>query len=877
MRGNLLALALIGLAGSTVVRADGLLIPTDRGVPPLRLTYQRINVAIEGQVATTKVEQLYHNSTDRDLEAEFIFPLPAGASVRDFSMWVGGKRYRGEAIDAPKARQTYEDIVRRLQDPGLLEYVGRDLWKVRIYPVPRRGEQKIEITYTSILPVEEGIISYQYLLRNGQSVPTTVKDFTMVVRIQSPDPLGPIYSPSHDVAIDRRGDREAVVSFERNACKLDKDFQLYFVPKAERIGFSFLAHRDSPGDPGFFLLMLSPSALAKDRSVPRDLVLVVDTSSSMEGEKLKQAKAALRHTLDSLGPDDRFALIAFATTPRLFRQGLSEPTAQDMREARTWVEDLKAAGGTDIAAALEAAFGFRTEKRSGRTFQVVFLTDGLPTVGLTETAKIVELVNRQDRQGVRIYAFGVGDDVDAHLIDLLTETTRGCSTYVRPAEDLEVKVSAFSAKIQRPVRTDLELEISGGPRLVEMYPPRLPDLFQGEQLQVVGRYEGKGRAAITLKGHAGDELFSESFETRFPETEADYTFIAPIWARRKAGYLLDQVRLNGESTEVKRELIQLAREFSIATPYTSLLVVPESTLSPDPGRHRSSSRRRRTSPAAMPFGGAGFGGAGGGMAGMGRIMGGMGMTGRPMGMSGMGGGMGGVGGMGGMRMDPMGGDFDGQDRGNGRAVEPAPVRASGGANSSGSADENSGAASTPMAGLASSGKEAIDLAQRLAEMKPGTRAETSSARRAVAGRLFRKVREAWVDQAFKPSTPTLRLRVLGKAYFRILAQHPELSPIFALGHQVTWVSPSGTALVIAYQGQDDVTDATLDRLFESDQAVRPPARAPGRVIAVITDTPRLTPRFASTRPTPGETCARAAIAIGSCARDALASTSHTSA
>jgi len=202
-----------------------------------------------------------------------------------------------------------------------------------------------------------------------------------------------------------------------------------------------------------------------------------------------------------------------------------------------------------------------------------------------------------------------------------------------------------------------------------------------------------------------------------------------------------------------------------------------------------------------PMGIGGMGGMGGGMGGMGG------------GMGGMGGGMGGMGGgMGGMRIDPMGGAFDGQDRGNGRAVEPAPRRDSGGTHNSGSADENSGAASAPMGGIASSGKEAIDLAQRLAEMKAGTRADTS-AQRAVAGRLFRRVREAWVDQAFKPSTPTLRLRVLGKAYFRILAQHPSLGPIFALGHQVTWVSPSGTALVIANQGQDDVTDATLDRLF----------------------------------------------------------------
>jgi len=310
---------------------------------------------------------------------------------------------------------------------------------------------------------------------------------------------------------------------------------------------------------------------------------------------------------------------------------------------------------------------------------------------------------------------------------------------------------------------------------------------------------------------------------------ADYNFIAPIWARRKVGYLLDQMRLNGESDEVKDELIHLARDFSIATPYTSLLVVPESSVSADTGRHRSSPRRRRTAPPSIPFGGGGFGGGGSGMAGMG--MGGMGMGGRPTGaggmggmMGGMGGGMGGMGGgmaglggmgggMGGMRMDSTVGGLVGRERGNGRDAAAASLRTSGGANNSGTATANRSAASEPVADLASSGKEAIDLAQHVAELKTGARAETSPTQRAVAGRRFRKVGEAWVDQALKRSTPTLRLRVLGKAYFRLLEQHPELSPIFALGNRVTWVSPSGTALVIDKEGQDKVTDAILDRLF----------------------------------------------------------------
>jgi Ca-activated chloride channel homolog len=824
MRRTLFALALIGLAGSTPVRADGLLIPTDRTLPPLRLSYQRVEVTIDGQVATTKVEQSYHNTTDRDLEAEYIFPLPKGASVRDFSMWVGGKRYEGKAVDANAARQTYEDIVRRLQDPGLLEYIGRDLWKMRIYPVPRRGEQKIELSFTSILPLEGDMISYQYHLCTGE-IRTTERDFTMVVRIKSADPLGPVYSPSHDVEIVRQGDRAAVVSFERNACQLDKDFQLYFVPKSERVGFSLLNQRESPGDRGYFLLLVSPSDPDESTAAPRDLVLVVDTSSSMDDEKLRQAKRAVSQTLGTLGPDDRFALISFATAPISFRDDFCAVSKDNLCAAREWVESLKAAGGTDIAAALEAALGFRTGEGSDRALQVLLLTDGLPTVGLKETPEIVEILNRRECRGIRIYSFGVGDDVDAHLLDLLAEKTSACSTYVRPNEDLEAKASALAKKIGRPVRTDLKLTISGGPRLVEMYPPRLPDLFQGDQIQVAGRFEGHGPAKITLKGRAGDQRFSESFQAVFPEVSTDYNFVAPIWARRKVGYLLDQIRLHGESVEVKKELVKLAHDYSIATPYTSLLVVPESAASARSVARRAATRRRHFQSSSMPLMGGGFGGGmgiagmggmggtGRGMAGMGGGMGGMGggMGGMGGGMGGMGGGMGGgLGGMAGMGAG-MGAASVAPRRGNGHALASAPERQSRDAIEAGSPTRDAGAS---VAGLPSSGKEAIDLAERVADLKNGTRAERSTSERTIAGRRFRKAGEAWVDESFKSSMATVRLRVLGQAYFRLLAAHPELSAIFALGNRVTWVTPSGTALIIDKLGQDNAADAVLNRLFD---------------------------------------------------------------
>ena len=784
MRRLLLALALTGLAGPAPVRADGLLIPTDRSLPPLALMSQRVTVEIDGQVATTTVEQSYRNSTGRDLEAEYLFPLPPGASVRDFSMWVGGKRYRGEAVEANQARETYEGIVARLQDPGLLEYLGGDLWKMRIYPVPRHGEQKIEIRFTSVLPRDGALIAYRYPLRTGQTTRKTIGDFTMTVRLKSPEPLGPIYSPSHDVAIDRTGRRDAVASFERPGCTLDRDFVLYFAPKGDRLGFSLMARRDSPEERGYFLLLLSPRAEARAEVVPRDLVFVLDTSSSMGEVKMRQAKGALLRALGSLGPADRFGLIQFATLPTPFRSGLRPATASHLADAREWVEGLRAEGSTDIAAALLEALKLRRGGNTGRAFQVVFMTDGLPTVGLTSPSEILDEVRNQAGREARIFTFGVGDDVDSKLLDQLAEATRGSSTYVRPAEDLEVKASRLLAQIQRPVRTDLELSAEGPARLVEMYPPRLPDLFQGEQVQVVGRFEGSGTTRLTLSGRAGERPTSETYAIDFPATASEHDFIAPLWARRKVGYLLDQVRLNGESAEVKDELIQLARDYSIATPYTSLLVVPRPAGTAQrslPRRRSSSSLPRWFEPGRFARGG---GMGGGGMGGMGGMGGGMG---------GMGGGMGGV---------------PGLDGGSARSrPDPTPAPDE---ESAVKAERSHGG---PVIPSAPAGKEAIDLAQRLSDLKTGGRAEESNAMKTVAGQRFRKVGAAWVDERFKPSGPTLKLRVLGAAYFRLLACHPEVKAVLALGERVTWVSPSGTALIIDKLGQAEVPDAVLDRLF----------------------------------------------------------------
>jgi Ca-activated chloride channel family protein len=817
MRRTWLALALLAPALSSSALADGLLVPRDRSLPPLSVARQEIRVTIDGQVAETSVVQVFKNNTCGVLEADYLFPLPAGASMRGFTLWVDGKPQSAETLGAAEARSTYEGIVRRLQDPALLEYLDRDLCKVRIYPIAGHSEQKIEVRFTTVLSRIADLTAYEYPLRTGRGAQGAYGSFRFEAQIKSSAPLGSIYSPSHPLEIDHRGEREATVRFAREGFVPERDFQLLIAPnpKAEPVSVSLLTARRAGEDRGYFLLLLTPRAdHGANEPIPRDLVVVVDTSGSMTGEKLAQAKGALKYALGTLEAKDRFALIRFATGVSSFREGLSEVTPETLAAARGWVDALASDGGTDIGSAVEDALRLRKRSAEGRSFQVLLLTDGIPTIGRTDPEAILQAAGQAAR-GARIFTLGVGDDVDAHLLDQVAESTGGASTYVRPSEDLEIKASALMARIRHPVRTDVWLKVGEGVQLSELYPPRLPDLFEGTQLQVVGRYEGSGTVRLTLESRVGSRVLNESHTVGFRPDAGGPDFVAPLWARRKVGYLLDQIRLNGESDELKDEVARLARAFGIATPYTSLLIVPD-----DARAHHQADRglgRPRARPnSRREWGGAGFvegmvGGMGtmgsgvpgnrrgmsGGMGGMGGGMGGMGG-----GMGGMGGGMGGMGGMvGGM---PAGG---GPRRPSDPADAAEPDR--------NGRDRAAGPAQGRGMTAARSGKSAVDLAQQLAALKAGDQAGPSGDVRLVGGVRFQQIEDVWVDDRFTKTTHTFRLRSLGAGYFVLLKLHPELKDVFALGRRVVWVSPSGTAIVIDTKGQENASDDTLGRLFKT--------------------------------------------------------------
>jgi len=796
MRRNFLLLALL-LAWTGSVEAHGLLIPEEKTLPPLAMLNHKVTIAIEDQVAITRVEQTFRNHTDRQLEATYVFPVPKGASVNKFTMWVDGKETAGEMLEAGKARDIYTSIVRRTQDPGLLEYIGHNLLRMRVFPIPPRGDQKVALSFTAVAGKEGPVVEYIYPLKTDGKATSTLEDFSIMATVKSQHGVTNVYSPTHAITLKRVNDHEVKVTFDRNQGLLDKDFQLFYGLGDKDVGLTALAHKPISSENGYFLLLVTPKLeTSKKYQVPRDVVMVLDTSGSMRGVKMDQARNALKYCLKNLTSQDRFALINFATAVNTYRDKLTEVNDEQLDVAAKWVSNLEATGGTAINDALARALEFRPTEE-GRTFTVIFFTDGQPTIGETNPDKIVKNTLTRNSANTRIFTFGVGDDVNATMLDQLSEQTRALSTYVRPAEDIELKVSGMYSKMSNPVLTNLKLASTGDVSLSEVYPTALPDLFQGGQLVVLGRYTGKGPAAIKLTGSVGKETREFVYEMSFPEkTGSDRDFVEHLWARRKVGYMLDQIRANGEKKELKDEIIALAKKYGITTPYTSYLIVPDSILpvvtGPRPdGRPRVNFAPMAPPPALAPQPGntapvpvAEFA--------------------RKTQATASGGGLPAT--RGEFADKELKGDGKGLGGRDSKPIEEAREKK---AEFDRAADLLS---RRDQAGL-QAGKLGVDLSVRMQALRNQTQVEQTAIRQ-VQGRSVLEIGGVWIDTGFDGKMPTLTVKAQSDAYFRILERQPQVKDVFRMGNHLVWVTPNGTALVIdASNGKEKLTDEEIDKLF----------------------------------------------------------------
>jgi len=583
----MLRIAVLFLSAGAMLQANGIIVPTPfppHPVPvapprrPLSAAAERVRleVRIEDQAAVTAVEEAFVNPNPHPLEGTFILPVPPDARISRFSFFINGKEVKGEILPRDAARRYYREIVARLLDPALLEYMDKGLIRVTLFPIPPHGKAKMRFSYTQILGSEGGQLTYYYPFGTNKFSSRALKEAVVDVRIKSSLPLRAIYSPRYEVDVVRKGEHEARVSFEKRNFTPKEDFLLYVGRSEGDFGLTSIAYRAGKED-GYFLLIVSPKQeFGPGRFEAKDVVFVLDVSGSMAGEKLEQAKKALRFCVQSLGERDRFNLIAFSTRARTFMPGPVPAAEENRKKALEFISDLKALGGTNIDEALTEALREGKEVRD-RPFMVVFLTDGQPTVGEMNWRRIVDNVSRNRVQGLRLFVFGVGNDVNTILLDRLAEENHGSRHYVRPNENIEIKVSTFYQEIARPVLSDVSISFGFG-GVYDVYPPRITDIFYGSQVILAGRYRESGKGSFEISGKCGGKEYGYRFPLEFPTRAAEASYLPRLWAARKIGYLLDEMRLHGEKKELVEEVKVLARRFGIVTPYTSYFVHEDSPI-----------------------------------------------------------------------------------------------------------------------------------------------------------------------------------------------------------------------------------------------------------------------------------------------------------
>ncbi len=552
------------------LNADGVMLvrPPERRVStPLSVTYHRVSVDIHDGTAVTKIDQVFRNDFNTDLEAEYIFPIPEHAAIGEFALYVNGEKVGGEILGRDRARQIYEQIVREMRDPGLLEYVGRNMFRARVYPVPAKGQTRVELEYSEAIAYDAGVYAYRYPLDTERFSPTPLEEVTITAEIYSRVPVKSIYSPSHDIDVIMKP-HGASLGYEAKNLLPDKDFLLFFTVAEKDLGVNLLTFRES-GEEGYFMMMLSPGDLEARRQ-SKDVLFVFDTSGSMSGEKIEQARHALRYCMNSLDRDDRFGIVQFATRETLFQKELVAASEKNVAEAHEFIGRMRARGGTNINDALAASFPMFDD--SGRPRMIVFLTDGEPTVGVTDLQEILRNLSKANDVRARIFVFGVGYDVNTHLLDRLAEEHRGVSEYVAPGRDIEVQISSFFRKVSEPILSDTALDF-GRIDVSDLYPFSLPDIYRGTQLIVLGRYRGRGETLLHLSGTVNGRNVSFDYRVHFAAENQEHEFIPRLWAMRKIGYLLSEIRLKGEKHELVDEIITLSKEYGIMTPYTSYLVL----------------------------------------------------------------------------------------------------------------------------------------------------------------------------------------------------------------------------------------------------------------------------------------------------------------
>lgn len=581
------SLIVAGLAMPVVAVAQGRLIPVC-GVPDdgprvviacgaqVWRTQSAVRGRLDGRVVHYVVDEAFTNRGGRLGEADYLFPLPPGAAFRNLRLSINGQMVAGEVMDAAHARSVYEEIVRTMRDPALVEWMGSGLLRTRIFPILPGETKRVSVEFDAVVPREGDALRIDYSRgqsvgrydgRSGGQEPAAAAGSadSYVLRYARSEPLGRPYSPSNGLTMRDSAGMHLVEARDRGANVM----VLIPLLLGDRAAITVLTHGQQR-DSGFAMITISPPR-THERASARDVTFVIDVSGSMSGTKMQQARAAGRALLGTLQPADRFRLISFSSDVQDFRSGFVYATGDNLAAGTRYLDGLSANGGTNIGAALDDALRGQTET-ANRLRLVLFLTDGQPTVGETNVDRITEQAQRE-RGDARLFTFGLGADVNSALLERLSMDGRGTAQFVRPDENVERMVSVVAERLTDPVATDLRVRVDGHDvQLRDMVPSMPMDLFGGQDLVVMARYAGAGAARVTVEGRSHGHAVRWTSDAQFADVSAENGFIPRLWAAQRIGYLSAERRRSGANAEVDGEIRALGERYGIPTEFTSYLV-----------------------------------------------------------------------------------------------------------------------------------------------------------------------------------------------------------------------------------------------------------------------------------------------------------------
>lgn len=496
-----------------------------------------------------------------------VIPLPPGLEAHQVAVSVDGRAVEGRFLGAAEAGKLYGAIAEGVGSGRLLSLVGRPAYLLPRVKLGKRNDVVVELRQA--LSTESGLRGLQLPMPAAEFTASPVRRVRVALNLREALPVRAVFSPSHEVEVERPDLRSATVRVSMERLSHGDPLRLFWAADADDLGLRVLTHRGEQEDVGYFMLLGNPTGSAEPTApVEKDVVLVVDTSGSMRGEKMEQVRSAVEYVLEHLNEGDRFNIVAFGTEVTPFRKEVTANTAAVRAEAQTFVEDLVAHGRTNISGAL--ATGLAGEP-SDRPRIMLFLTDGTPTAGERDPKRVVSSLAGLNTSGTQVFVFGVGHDVNAHLLDQIAGQTKGTSAYVDPDEEIDVKVASLYDSLSNPVLTNVSMAY-GGLQVENVYPPQLPALFRGKEVMLLGRYRGAGEHTFTLSGTLRGEARHYEVAADFPKSaQPRNDFVALLWASRRIGELLKEIRLAGGDADKVGEVVELSRRFGILTEYTEFI------------------------------------------------------------------------------------------------------------------------------------------------------------------------------------------------------------------------------------------------------------------------------------------------------------------